>query len=92
MNGYITGMEEPIIENRVNPKETMENVKSIIVCAFPYYIGDFDECNLSKYCYGEDYHIEVIGIFLLWGHISWQISHPKTFLFSFNIFSSSSSS
>lgn len=59
LNGYITGMEEPIIENRVNPKETMENVKSIIVCAFPYYIGDFDECNLSKYCYGEDYHIVV---------------------------------
>ena len=26
-NGYTTGMEEPIIEKRVNPKETMENVK-----------------------------------------------------------------
>ena len=56
-NGYTTGMEEPIIEKRVNPKETMENVKSIIVCAFPYYIGNFNESNLSKYCYGEDYHI-----------------------------------
>lgn len=59
LNGYVTGMEEPIIENRINPKETMENVKSIIVCAFPYYAGDFDECNLSKYCCGEDYHIVV---------------------------------
>ena len=58
-NGYITGMEESIIEKRVNPKETMENVKSIIVCAFPYYIGNFNESNLSKYCYGEDYHIVV---------------------------------
>ena len=58
-NGYTTGMEEPIIEKRVNPKETMENVKSIIVCAFPYYIGNFNESNLSKYCYGEDYHIVV---------------------------------
>ena len=59
LNGYVTGMEEPIIENRINPKDTMENVKSIIVCAFPYYAGDFDECNLSKYCCGEDYHIVV---------------------------------
>ena len=58
-NGYTTGMEEPIIEMRVNPKETMENVKSIIVCAFPYYIGEFKESNISKYCYGEDYHIVV---------------------------------
>ena len=57
LNGYVTGMEEPVIEKRVNPKETMENVKSIIVCAFPYYIGNFKESNLSKYCYGEDYHI-----------------------------------
>ena len=24
-NGYITGMEESIIEKRVNPKETMDN-------------------------------------------------------------------
>lgn len=57
LNGYVTGMEEPVIEKRINPKETMENVKSIIVCAFPYYIGNFKESNLSKYCYGEDYHI-----------------------------------
>ena len=59
LNGYVTGMEEPVIENRVNPKETMDNVKSIIVCAFPYYIGEFKESNISKYCYGEDYHIVV---------------------------------
>ena len=59
LNGYVTGMEEPVIEKRINPKETMENVKSIIVCAFPYYIGNFKESNLSKYCYGEDYHIVV---------------------------------
>ena len=59
LNGYVTGMEEPVIENRVNPKETMDNVKSIIVCVFPYYIGEFKESNISKYCYGEDYHIVV---------------------------------
>ena len=57
LNGYVTGMEEPVIEKRINPKETMENVKSIIVCAFPYYIGDKEDSNLSKYCYGKDYHI-----------------------------------
>ena len=36
LNGYLTGMEEPVLENRINPKNTMENCKSIIVCAFPY--------------------------------------------------------
>lgn len=56
-NGYYTGMEEPVIANRVNPKLIMENAKSIIVCAFPYYIGEYEDSNLSKYCYGKDYHI-----------------------------------
>ena len=59
LNGYLTGMEEPVLENRINPKNTMENCKSIIVCAFPYYIGDKENSNLSKYCYGKDYHIVV---------------------------------
>ena len=58
-NGHITGMEEPILENRINPKATMENAKSIIVCAFPYYIGNVEDGNLSKYCYGKDYHVVV---------------------------------
>lgn len=58
-NGYFTGMEEPIIEKRINPKATMENAKSIIVCAFPYYIKSDENSNLSKYCYGKDYHIVV---------------------------------
>lgn len=56
-NGHFTGMEEPIIENRINPKNTMENAESIIVCAFPYYIGEVEESNISKYCFGKDYHI-----------------------------------
>ena len=56
-NGYFTGMEEEIIEKRVNPRLIMENAKSIIVCAFPYYVDEVEESNLSKYCYGEDYHI-----------------------------------
>lgn len=58
--GYLTGMEEEDIQKRINPKSVMEDAKSIMVCAFPYYIGDtiIDEnSNISKYCYGEDYHI-----------------------------------
>lgn len=58
-NGHVTGMEEPVLENRINPKLIMENAKSIIVCAFPYYIGEKEDSNLSKYCYGRDYHIVV---------------------------------
>ena len=58
-NGYFTGMEEEVIEKRVDPKLTMENAKSIIVCAFPYYSGEFEDSNISKYCYGKDYHIVV---------------------------------
>lgn len=57
--GYITGMEEPSIEKRINPRVTMENANSIIVCAFPYYTSDYKDSNLSKYCYGKDYHLVV---------------------------------
>lgn len=61
-NGYFTGMEEPLIEKRIDPKVTMKNSKSIIVCAFPYYVKDEENSNLSKYCYGKDYHIVVKDI------------------------------
>ncbi|WP_195940527.1 tRNA epoxyqueuosine(34) reductase QueG [Romboutsia sp. 1001713B170131_170501_G6] len=54
---HITGMEEPILENRINPKNIMKDAKSIIVCAFPYHIDDEKESNLSRYCRGLDYHI-----------------------------------
>lgn len=55
--GHLTGMEEEDIQKRINPKLIMEEAKSIIVCAFPYYIGECEDANISKYCYGEDYHI-----------------------------------
>lgn len=58
-NNLITGMEEPDIEKRINPRLIMDDAKSIIVCAFPYYIGKLEDSNLSKYCYGKDYHIVV---------------------------------
>lgn len=53
---HITGMEESDIEKRINPSLIMEDGKSIIVCIFPYYIGEQKEANISKYCYGKDYH------------------------------------
>jgi epoxyqueuosine reductase len=56
---HITGMEEPCIEKRIDPRNTMENAESIIVCAFPYYVKDIENSNISKYCYGKDYHIVV---------------------------------
>ena len=45
-------MEEEDIEKRINPKLIMEDAKSIIVCAFPYYAGEYEDANISKYCYG----------------------------------------
>ncbi len=57
--GLITGMEEPDLEKRTNPKLIMDNAKSIIVCAFPYYLGNEYDSNISKYCYGRDYHLVV---------------------------------
>ncbi|MCR1954031.1 tRNA epoxyqueuosine(34) reductase QueG [Clostridioides mangenotii] len=59
LNNLNTGLEEPDIEKRINPKLIMENAKSIIVCAFPYYTGEFTNSNISKYCYGKDYHIVI---------------------------------
>ncbi|MGL5652544.1 MAG: tRNA epoxyqueuosine(34) reductase QueG [Paraclostridium sp.] len=56
---FITGMEEPSIEKRINPRASMENAESVIVCAFPYFVEDVLDSNLSKYCYGMDYHIVV---------------------------------
>ena len=50
----ITGMEEADIEKRINPKLIMEDAKSIIVCAFPYYISEQYQSNISRYCYGQE--------------------------------------
>lgn len=47
--GYLTGMEEPIIENRINPRNIMEDANSIIVCAFPYYINRQEKIKIQIY-------------------------------------------
>lgn len=56
---YVTGMEESDINKRINPRATMEGCNSIIVCLFPYYIGEYGEGNLSKYTRSLDYHMVV---------------------------------
>lgn len=50
------------IQKRINPALTMENVESVIVCAFPYYWRDINSSNISKYTYSVDYHILVKNI------------------------------
>lgn len=68
--GQYTEFEEKELQKRINPKTTMENVQSIIVCLFPYYLGELPEANIAKYTYALDYHkiirekLEKIGIFL----------------------------
>jgi epoxyqueuosine reductase len=55
--GHVTSFEESEINKRVDPSLTMINVKSIIVCLFPYAV-DYDEnSNISNYTYSIDYHI-----------------------------------
>lgn len=68
--GFVCGFEELDIEKRIYPHLTLEDVKSVIVCLFPYYTGTAENSNISKYTYGMDYHIlakeklEQIGQFL----------------------------
>ena len=37
-------------------KEFNSDFKSVIAAAFPYYTGEFNNANISKYCFGLDYH------------------------------------
>ena len=55
--GHICGFEEMDIEKRVYPSLTLESVKSVIVCLFPYFVGHNEGSNISKYTFGRDYHI-----------------------------------
>lgn len=58
-NGHYTEFDEQDINKRIDPRLTMTDVQSVIVCLFPYYSGDKPDANLSKYCYGLDYHTVV---------------------------------
>jgi len=54
--GYYTEFEEPCIAKRIDPKLTMEDTQSVIVCLFPYYTGQELGSNIATYAYGLDYH------------------------------------
>jgi epoxyqueuosine reductase len=57
--GRVSGFEEKDFKKRVDPGLTLNDVKSIIVCLFPYFTGSTGEGNLSKYVYSRDYHLIV---------------------------------
>jgi len=69
-NNQYTGLEEPDVNKRIDPKLTLEGAKSVIVCLFPYFTGHRKESNISRYSYSKDYHaiimrkLERIGGFL----------------------------
>ena len=53
----INQFEESDIEKRVNPLVTFPWAKSIIVCIFPYYTGEDEVANVSRYARIPDYHM-----------------------------------
>lgn len=55
--GHYTSFEERELMRRIDPSLTMDGVKSIIVCLFPYFTGCVQDTNISKYTYPVDYHI-----------------------------------
>ena len=52
----LSEFEENDILKRVNPLATFPWAKSIIVCLFPYYTGEDDASNISRYARITDYH------------------------------------
>ncbi|HHU29986.1 MAG TPA: tRNA epoxyqueuosine(34) reductase QueG [Firmicutes bacterium] len=68
--GYVSGFEERDFKRRIDPRETLPEAKSVIVCLFPYYTDRADGANLSVSTYSRDYHLiagerlELIGNFL----------------------------
>ena len=47
----------PLLECRAKSR-LPENARSVIVCAFPYYTGEWEGRNLSRYAIVPDYHRE----------------------------------
>ncbi|MBQ3118651.1 MAG: tRNA epoxyqueuosine(34) reductase QueG [Clostridia bacterium] len=52
----INQFEETDIEKRVNPLVTFPLANSIVVCIFPYYTGEDEGANVSRYARIPDYH------------------------------------
>jgi epoxyqueuosine reductase len=67
---HVTGFEEKDIDKRIDPRRTLENAQSVIVCLFPYFADHKENSNLSKSSFSIDYHLviknklEMIGKFL----------------------------
>ncbi len=57
--GKTTGFEEKDFERRIDPRHTLKDVKSIIVCLFPYHIEGDNEANISNSSFSIDYHLIV---------------------------------
>lgn len=55
--GHFTGFENKQLEKIIDPRETMEDVKSVIVCLFPYFTGNSGNKNIASYAQSKDYHI-----------------------------------
>lgn len=55
--GHYTGFEEKDLEKRINPRLTLGDAESVIVCLFPYFIGHIIDANLSKSSFSLDYHL-----------------------------------
>lgn len=68
--GHSIEFDEQDINLRCDPRLTMADTQSVIVCLFPYYTGTAPGSNLSKYTYSLDYHraiknkLESIGCYL----------------------------
>ena len=67
---HVTGFEDRDFDRRIDPKLTMDNAQSVIVCLFPYFLSSNEDANLSKSSFSIDYHtlakakLEQIGEFL----------------------------
>lgn len=68
--GHYSEFAEQDLKKRTDPRLTMPDVQSVIVCLFPYYTGEKAGANIARYCYALDYHtlirkkLEQIGGYL----------------------------
>jgi len=54
--GQYTEFEEICLRKRIDPRMTMPDAQSIVVCLFPYHLGEQPHANVAKYAYSVDYH------------------------------------
>ena len=57
----VCGFEDmsPLIPCRA-AQRLPNSAKSVLVCAFPYYVGEYEGCNLARYAIVDDYHKVII--------------------------------